>query len=197
PGRADRAGAGRGRLLLELPRGHRGADVRRALPPLAMAGVLAAQSWLVDWSLSQDPAILTTLVLAALYALGASRTVTPPRAARAQRLRDCSFYAAVAVLLLALASPIDTYAEELFWAHMVQHVLLMLVVAPLFVLARPWVRLWRALPLAVRRPLARGLVQGRRTAPLRSAARAVGSPAGSLALFAVVLLGWHVPALFD
>lgn len=162
-----------------------------------MAGVLAAQSWLENWSLSLDPAILATLLLAALYALGSSRTVTPPRTARVQRMRDCAFYASVAVLLLALASPIDTYAEQLFWVHMVQHVLLMLVVAPLLVLARPWVRVWRAFPLAARRPLARGVAQDRRAAPLRSAAAFVGTAPASLALFTVVLLGWHVPALFD
>ena len=152
-------------------------------------------AWLADWSL--DPAVATTALLAFLYALGSSRTVTPARAVRAQRVRDGAFYAAVAVLVVALASPVDTYSDKLFWVHMVQHVLLMLVAAPLIVYARPWIRLWRALPLALRRPLARGLVQGSAAAPLRVAARAAGSPAGALTLFAAVLLGWHVPALFE
>jgi putative membrane protein len=73
----------------------------------------------------------------------------------------------------------------------------MLVAAPLLVLARPWTRLWRALPLGLRRPLARGLVKGRWTAPVRAASRWSGSPWGGLVLFAGVLLGWHVPGLFD
>lgn len=160
-----------------------------------MAGALAARPWLADWSL--DPAVASIALLALLYALGSSRTVTPARKVRAQRVRDGAFYLAVAVLVVALASPIDAYSDELFWVHMVQHVLLMLVAAPLLVFAQPWVRLWRALPLGLRRPLARGLVQGGAAAPLRSAARAVGSPAGAMILFTVVLLGWHVPALFD
>lgn len=160
-----------------------------------MAGTLAARTWLAEWSL--DPAVATTALLAVLYALGSSRTVTPARAVRAQRVRDGAFYAAIAVLVVALAGPIDAFSDRLFWVHMVQHVLLMLVAAPLFVLARPWVRLWRALPLGLRRPLARALVQGGAAAPLRGAARAAGSPAGALTLFTVVLLGWHVPALFE
>lgn len=160
-----------------------------------MAGTLAARPWLAEWSL--DPAVATIALLAVLYALGSSRTVTPARAVRAQRVRDGAFYGAVVVLLVALASPIDAFSDKLFWVHMVQHVLLMLVAAPLFVFARPWVRLWRALPLGLRRPLARGLVQGTAAAPLRRAARAAGSPAGGLTLFTVVLLGWHVPALFE
>ncbi len=157
--------------------------------------MLAARPWLADWRL--DPAVITTVLLAILYALGSSRTVTPARARAAQRVRDGAFYAGVVVLVIALTSPVDAYSDRLFWVHMIQHVLLMLVAAPLFVFARPWLRLWRAFPLGVRRPLARGLSQGSGTAPLRAVARAAGSPAGALALFTVVLLGWHVPVMFE
>ena len=160
-----------------------------------MAAVLAARPWFAEWSL--DPGVLTIVLLALLYAVGSSRTVTPARAAARPAHPRRSFYGAIAVLLIALASPVDAYSDKLFWVHMVQHVLLMLVAAPLIVLARPWVRLWRAFPLGLRRPVARGLVQGGAAAPLRGAARAAGSPAGGLTLFTVVLLGWHVPVLFE
>jgi cytochrome c oxidase assembly factor CtaG len=160
-----------------------------------VSGGFTIAASLGDWSL--DVPLVLTAALAALYSLGASRTVTPLRAVRAQRLRDCCFYAAILVLVLALVSPIDTFSDKLFWVHMVQHVLLMLVAAPLLVLARPWVRLWRAFPLGLRRPLARAVVKGPRAEPLRAVARWSGSPAGALVLFTVVLLGWHVPALFD
>ena len=63
---------------------------------------------------------------------------------------------------------------------MVQHVLLIAVAAPLIVLARPWIRLWRSLPLSARRPLARGLSQGERTAPLRALSRSLGTPGAQL-----------------
>ena len=80
---------------------------------------------------------------------------------------------------------------------MVQHVLLLMVAAPLMVLARPWIRLWRCLPLDARRALARGLSRGPRAAPLRWLTRTIGGAAVSFVLFAGVLLAWHVPALFD
>ena len=99
--------------------------------------------------------------------------------------------------MIALSSPLDALSEQLFWAHMVQHVLLLVVAPPLIVLARPWIRLWRSLPLGARQPLGRGLAQGERTAPLRLLSRELGSPAVSFLLFAAVLLAWHVPALFD
>ncbi len=80
---------------------------------------------------------------------------------------------------------------------MVQHVLLLLVAPPLIVLARPWIRLWRSLPLQTRRSLGRSLAQGRRTAPLRAISRRLGGALASFLLFSIVLLGWHLPVLFD
>ncbi len=148
-----------------------------------------------DWSL--DPPLVLVLVTAALYAIGDRRTVTPARAKAARRLQRACFYGGLAVLVIALASPIDALSEQLFWVHMIQHVLLLVVAAPLIVLAQPWNRLWRGLSLDLRRPLARGLAQGERTRWLRSVSRALGSPVAGFVAFSVVLLAWHVPALFD
>jgi putative membrane protein len=155
----------------------------------------AAGVGLGDWSL--DPPLVLCADLAICYWLGARRTVTPLRKCTAQRWRDAAFYSALVVLVLALSSPLDALSEQLFWAHMLQHILLMLVAAPLIVLARPWIRLWRCLPLATRRWLGRGLSQGRRTAPLRALSVFIGRPVTSLVLFSVVLLGWHLPVMFD
>jgi cytochrome c oxidase assembly factor CtaG len=135
--------------------------------------------------------------LAILYWLGARRTVTPARKRVEQRWRTACFYGALLVLAIALASPIEVLSEKLFWVHMVQHVLLIVVAAPLIVVARPWVRLWRSLPLQWRRWLAHNLSQGQRTAWLRTLSHALGTPVAGFVCFSVVLLGWHVPALFD
>jgi cytochrome c oxidase assembly factor CtaG len=148
-----------------------------------------------DWSL--DPPLALLLLTAILYGLGTRRTVTPARTRRGQRWGAGAFYAALVVLAIALSSPLEALGEKAFWAHMVQHVLLLVVAPPLIVLAKPWSRLWRALPLGARRDLGRGLVRGTRAGPLRRLARALGSPAPSFVLFSVVLLAWHVPALFD
>jgi len=149
------------------------------------------------WDWSFDPPLVLVIDLGILYWIGARRTVTPLRKLRAQRWRSACFCAALAVLAIALASPIELLSEQLFWVHMIQHVLLLMVAAPLFVLARPWIRLWRCLPLATRRWLARGLSHGERAAPLRLISRTLGSPIPSFVAFALVLLAWHVPALFD
>jgi putative membrane protein len=149
------------------------------------------------WDWSFDPPLVLVIDLAIFYWIGNRRTVTPERKRVAQRWRGACFYASLVVLAIALASPIEILSEQLFWVHMIQHVLLIVVAAPLFVLGAPWVRLWRCLPLDTRRWLARGLSHGRRTAPLRAIGRTLGRPVASFTAFSVVLLGWHVPALFD
>ena len=154
-----------------------------------MGFLLRSSNWPLDWPL------VAIAVTALLYALGGRSSATPPDAAK--RWRGAAFYAGLATLALAVASPIDAYAGELFWAHMVQHVLLMMVASPLLLLGRPWPRISRPLPLGVRRPLARGVLVGRALAPARSAFRWLGAPAPSFALFNGTLLLWHLPALYD
>ncbi len=160
-----------------------------------MLATAAAAPGFWDWSF--DPPLVLVIDLAVFYWIGDRRTVTPQRTRVAQRWRSVCFYTALAVLAIALASPIERLSAQLFWVHMIQHVLLITVAAPLFVVARPWIRLWRCLPLDARRWLARGLSQGRRTAPLRVVSRTLGRPVPSFVAFSVVLLAWHVPALFD
>src|SRR5580692_9300910 len=90
-----------------------------------------------------------------------------------QPLRTASFIAGLLTIVIALESPIDAYADQLFWVHMLQHVLLLTVAPPLFLLGQPWPRMWRALPLESRTTLARTVARSRWTSPLRSLARPV------------------------
>jgi cytochrome c oxidase assembly factor CtaG len=123
-------------------------------------------------------------------------TIAPARV-RVERWRTAALVAAALAAVLALQEPVDALADELFWMHMVQHVLLLVVVAPLAVLAAPWMRLWRALPLRLRRTLARWEVNAGTAAPLRALARALGNPWVAWALLAGDLIAWHVPAAYD
>src|SRR5207244_782925 len=77
------------------------------------------------------------------------------------------FLAAMASIVLALQPPLDSLVGTYLWAHMVQHLVLLGVAAPLLVLSAPWLRVWRGLPLGWRRGLARTLVMGGWSAPLR------------------------------
>ncbi len=126
-----------------------------------------------------------------LYDRGARRlAVIAP--ARAPTGAQKAFLAAgVAVILVALLSPLDDLALQLQWAHMVQHVLLLVVAPPLVVLARPWETALEALPPRLRRLL---------RAPQRTigtSARRVLASSAAVVAFVGVMWVWHIPALYD
>ncbi len=145
------------------------------------------------------PGLLAVLA-GALYALGLRRPPQGSAGARDERialLRATSFVASLAIVVVALSSPFDDAADRLLWAHMAQHVLLVAVAPPLFVLGAPWMPLWLGFPLRLRRPLARALVRSRPARPLRAVVSAVATPLGAFLAFNVDLLVWHLPALYD
>jgi putative membrane protein len=96
--------------------------------------------------------------------------------------RLLSFLGGMALVVLALASPIDTLGEQLFFMHMVQH-LLLLDLAPILVLL--------GLTKVILRPLTRRLMR------LEQAAGALAHPIFAIALYVVVMCAWHIPAMYD
>jgi len=140
-----------------------------------------------------------TLVAFGLHLLGERRAVVltgRPRDRRA-RTRALTFYAGLLTILIALQSPLDGLAEQLFWAHMIQHLLLLTVAAPLIVLGHPWMSIWRPLPLRLRRTLARTVLRSRYLEPMRALCRLLTRPAGAWIAFNLNLLLWHVPGPYD
>jgi putative membrane protein len=149
-----------------------------------------------------DPAALGLVVfLGAWYWVGNRqarlREVRTGRRPRTPLWRSLALYGALASTLLALDSPIDGWADKLLWVHMAQHLLLMLVTAPLVVLAAPWMPFWRPLPLGFRRAVAGAVVQGRGLAPVRAAAGWISRPIPAFVVFNGDIALWHVPWFYD
>jgi cytochrome c oxidase assembly factor CtaG len=143
------------------------------------------------WSWPFEPAVLVGVEIAAvLYVIGGIGR-------RTDRWRDVAFWLALVTILVALQSPLEMLARQLFWIHMVQHLLLMVVAAPLLALASPWTRLWRALPRGLRRGIARPLFKDARLQPVRTAYGWLSDPTVIWLLAAGNLWLWHVPALYD
>src|SRR5438552_9041141 len=113
-------------------------------------------------------------------------------ATRRWRRQIAAFAAGCLTLVVALLSPLHHLAGALLSAHMVQHLLLVTVAAPLLVLGSPL-----ALGLAAAPPSIRGRVaRWRRWPPVRMAERAA-RPAPAAVIFGVALWGWHAPRLFQ
>jgi cytochrome c oxidase assembly factor CtaG len=154
--------------------------------PLALS---TSPSW------TADPALIWVLCAGLLYWLGGRSGGVQARAAGPWR--TLSFIAGLAAIVAALGSPIDRLAEQLFWVHMAQHILLIAVAPPLLALARPWSRIWRGPPLAFRRRTAGAVMRDRAWAPVRRAARLLAQPLPSWLLFNLTFLAWHLPGLYD
>jgi putative membrane protein len=144
-----------------------------------------------------EPPLLLVIVCAVLYWQGGRRQASARRTGLERRGRAWLFYSGLASVVIALDSPLDSLSNQLFAAHMTQHVLLLSVAPPLIVLSAPWSRLWQPLPLDFRRAAARAVVLGPGWRPLRTAARAVARPLPAWVLFNANLLLWHIPALYD
>ena len=146
----------------------------------------------LSWSLRPE-VVLPLLALAGLYALGHSRLTRRARRSVAAP-RSGLGLAGLATLALALLSPLDGLADTLFVAHMVQHMLLIMVAAPALLLAEPFPIVVWALPAPARRRVRRFITRASAFGQLWR--RATAMPVAWL-VFACILWGWHVPVAYD
>jgi putative membrane protein len=128
-----------------------------------------------------EPLLLVSLVAtAAAYGWGVHRRWAGGR--ETGWGEPCVFFAGMVAVTAALVSPLDGLAHRSLWVHMVQHLLLISVAAPLLAFGHPVAvarHAWsRPLP-AIRRPGVWTLV------------------AATALIQVVTLLVWHVPALYD
>ncbi|MGI9145273.1 MAG: cytochrome c oxidase assembly protein [Chloroflexota bacterium] len=144
---------------------------------------------------SWDPLILLSIGLVAfVYARGLRRIMRRTRRAAPERWRATSFGCGLAVLLLALESPINTYDDRLFSVHMLQHMLLVLGAAPLLLIGAPLVPLLWGLPDQERRGVGR-LLSPR--GQLHRLGHHITQPLVAEVLFLGTFVFWHVPLLYD
>ena len=160
-------------------------------PAAAHGEAPGAPTWpgiLLQWRF--EPLIVLGLVLALAAWLVLARRVARRHPLRPHpRWQSAAFIGALAVVVVALTSPIEAYEGQLFSVHMLQHMLLQLVAAPLLLLGAPVTLALRAASPSVRRWL---------LAVLHSRAVAVVSfPLLAWVLFAAVNWGWHFSDLYD
>jgi putative membrane protein len=135
---------------------------------------------------------LALFLTAVLYGLGLYRIFTTRRKAVSKKQIGC-FAGGWLVLVAALASPLHELGSQLFSAHMTQHELLMLVVAPLLVLGRPdLVMLW-SFPFGARTALLRVF----KIPALAAMGHAATAPMLVWLVHGVTLWLWHLPALYQ
>ncbi len=144
----------------------------------------------------EAPLIASLLTLASLAYLGglARALLRMPHRWPVARWRAASFAAAIALIAIALLSPLDALSDTYFSAHMAQHLLLVLIAAPLLAASDAQLVLLRLFPLAGRRRLGLAICRlpGMKQAGHKPVAAWIAAAA-----FMIAIGFWHVPAAYD
>ena len=142
-----------------------------------------------DWE--TPPAVLVAAVLAALLFAQAFVRLRRRRPDHAPWTRALLFGLGLGLLVLPLLSPLDATGDDyLLSAHMLQHVLIGDAAVALLVVAVRGPLVFFLLPPGLLRPLAA-------FRPLRAVLSVLLRPPVSLGLWAVAVIVWHVPRLYD
>jgi cytochrome c oxidase assembly factor CtaG len=152
----------------------------------------AAREIFAEWSL---PIWLTlSIAITAVVYVRGWMALRKTRRAQFNDLRLMSFVGGLVILWIAVASPLDGFADSLLTVHMVEHLLLMSAIPMLLLYGLPVVPLLRGLP----RPLLRWILGPLlRVRSLRSFGRWLVRPAVAWLAMNVGYLGWHMPAAYD
>ncbi|HET7703026.1 MAG TPA: cytochrome c oxidase assembly protein [Candidatus Limnocylindrales bacterium] len=153
------------------------------------AGPPTVTGLLLGWSL--EPLVVLGLLGAGGAWLALVRRVDRAHpASPVPRRRSVAFLGGLAAIAVALLSGIEAYDTTLFSVHMVQHLVLTLVAAPLLALGAPITTLLRAATPATRRRVILPILHSR-------VLRVVGFPVVAWLAFAAVMWGSHFSPLFD
>ena len=162
------------------------------------------QSW--NWRLE---IIIPLLLLGYLYTAGWLRLRRRTADSRRERQkirrppltatwRLISYLTGLVLVALALLSPIDSLGQQLFFMHMIQHLLLIMIAPPLLLIANPMpVVLW-GLPDKWR--LKTGHAIGHilhRDSQFRHVLRTLTAPGIIWLVWVIALFGWHDPAMYN
>jgi cytochrome c oxidase assembly factor CtaG len=137
--------------------------------------------------------VIPAVAIAVLYMRGVRR-VRPWMPAQFPRWRVAAFLGGLVMLVVALVSPLDAFGGLLLWAHMLQHVILMLVGPPLLLLGAPGIPLLRGLPGSVARDAIGPFLASPR---LRRVAELVTHPVSAWLALVGCTWAWHAPAAYQ
>lgn len=153
----------------------------------------------LPWTWAFEPTVLLGLALGAvLYGLGLHYSLTTGIERRFSWWRPACYGAGLVAIFIALESPLDAWAETYLWAHMVQHLVLIFLAAPLLLFGAPLMPILRGVPLEARRSSLRWLMLHRRSRRIvLGVGRLLGASRAIWILFVGDFLAWHVPALYD
>jgi len=146
-------------------------------------------AFLLTWQIELT-VMVPVVVAALLYAWAANRVARAHPNNPVPRFRELSWYAGLIAIVIALESPIGAYDTMFFSIHMIQHLILMMIAAPLMAIGAPITLLLRVASSRTRRRLLLPILHSR---PVRF----ISFPPVTWLTFAAVLWGTHFSPIFN
>jgi cytochrome c oxidase assembly factor CtaG len=149
----------------------------------------STMNFLLTWNFNLF--FLTNLIAAAgWYAWAAHKVSKRDPDERWSRLRSLSFFSGMVLLAIVWIGPIGAYTQIFFWAHMTQHITIMMVAAPLLVMGGPVTLAFRVASPHTRRTVFIPILRSRIVWWLTN-------PYLTWLVFAGVLLGTHLTPFYN
>jgi putative membrane protein len=144
-----------------------------------------------DLKWAWDPALIFFAILGILYIRGlrAFRGALPVRP-----WQIILFYLGLVIVSAALLPPIDPLSDQLFFVHMIQHLMITNIGVPLMMFGVPFFICIRGISPTTRRYVYFPIVRNKL---IRSALNLVSKPLVSLFLFQAAYWFWHVPYYYN
>ncbi len=150
------------------------------LPPFGWHAVLTSWHLRPGW-------LVAGLILLVVY--GAAVRAARRRGRPVHPVRAVCWVVGVVLMVLTVSSAFDIYAMSVFWVHMIEHLLLIMLVPAFLVLGSPLATIGAALGDGAR---------ARYLAALRSSPVAgLTSPLTGLAVYTMVIVGTHLTSFMD
>jgi cytochrome c oxidase assembly factor CtaG len=151
--------------------------------------VRSVDTFLTSWQFA--PLAFGTLVATCLAYLLAARTVTRRNASQPWPTRyTLLFLSGLAACAVAVLGPFGALDDTFLWAHMAQHIVLMMLAAPLLLLGEPVLLVLRISSRQYRHDIVLPVLRSR-------VVRGVTNPVVTWILFACVLLGTHFTGFYE
>ena len=131
------------------------------------------------------------LITATTAYLVAVRSVTRQHPTQPWPVRHTAFFlSGIVLIVLVTLGPVGVYDDDFFWAHMTQHILLMMLAAPLLLLGEPVLLVLRLSTRSFRQSVVLPVLRSR-------IVRFLTHPVVSWTIFAAVLVGTHFTGFFE
>ena len=147
---------------------------------------------LSSWTI--EPFVTAALALTAIVYLRGWAALHKSMPQRYGPGRAVSFCGGLLIIWIALSSPLDAIGGLLLQAHMLQHILLMMVAPPLLLLGWPGPPLLRGLPWRMRSAWVGPLLTN---SSIRRCLHMLVHPAVAWPLFVIATWVWHAPRLYQ